>query len=153
MSRSSAEGHAGFRLCSGFRPGLSSPPGVRDSAQVEPLAALAAVFALTVGLGLYVHALGGTVSTGPRPLAPTALDAVASAASDPTGVIDPARLDVARGAAPADHDLNATVTTGDGYWAVGPPIPPGVPDRARRRVAVASRRNRTVTGRLRVVVW
>jgi hypothetical protein len=142
MSRSSADGPG--------RP--SGTAGERG--QVEPLAALAAVFALTVGLGLYTGALHAAVPTpADDDLAPTALDAVAGTASDPTGVIDPERLPSALAAGPDRHRTNATLVAAGRQWAVGPPAPNDASDRARRRVAVDVGANRTAVGRLRVVVW
>ncbi|MFB6205036.1 MAG: hypothetical protein ABEJ05_00705 [Haloglomus sp.] len=121
---------------------------------MEPLAALAAVFAVTLGLGLYVGALHGVV---PEPtasvLAPMALDAVAGAASGPTGVVDPERLSSAVANGPDGHRLNLTLAASERRWRVGPSPPTAASDRAARRVAVAVSEARTAVGRLRVVVW
>ncbi|WP_276260940.1 DUF7285 family protein [Haloglomus litoreum] len=142
MSRSSADGRA--------RP--SAAPGERG--QVEPLAALAAILAVTAGFGLYTGALHAAVPTPAEPgLAPTALDAVAGAASDPTGVVDPERLSPALAAGPDRKLVNATLDAGRRRWTVGPPVPDDARDRARRRVAVDTGPNRTAVGTLRVVVW
>ncbi|WP_254831129.1 DUF7285 family protein [Haloglomus salinum] len=142
MSRSSAE-------CSG--PYGWAPV---SRGQVEPLAALAAVFAVTAALGLYTGALQAAI---PEPtgadLAPTALDAVAEAVSDRTGVVDPTRLSAAPGAGPEGRRLNATLTAADRRWCAGPPIPAAASDRAARRIAVDTAVSRTTVGRLRVVVW
>lgn len=142
MSRSSAE---------------AATPSSRASlrrGQVEPLAALAAVFAVTVALGLYAGALQSASPPVAEPdPAPPALDAVAGAASDATGVLDPGRLAPALGAAPDDRRVNATLTADGRQWRVGPPTPATVSGRAGRRVAVATAPNRTAVGRLRVIVW
>jgi hypothetical protein len=142
MSRSSGE-----RLATGPEPGTGR-------AQVEPLAALAAVFAVTIGFGIYTGALGAAMPA-PDETAPTrsALDAVAGAASDDTGVVTPDRLGTALDAAPGEHRVNATLTTAERRWTAGPPTPASSADRATRRVAVATTPDRTRVGRLRVVLW
>jgi hypothetical protein len=143
MSRSSADG-----------PGGPLATAATERAQVEPLAALAAVLAVTVGFGLYTGALQAAMPTpGDPDLAPTALDRIAGATSDATGVVDPRRLGEALTAAPDRHRLNATIVAAGRHWAVGPPLTGAASDRARRRVAVDIGPNRTVVGRLRVVVW
>lgn len=137
--------------------GPEHPPATasgRGRGQVEPLAALAAVLAVTAGVGLYTGALHAAVPAPTDPdLAPTALDGIAGTASDATGVVDPARLPPALAAGPDRHQVNATIDAGARQWAVGPPIPDETSDRARRRVAVDIGPNRTAVGRLRVVVW
>lgn len=142
MSRSSGE-----RAVDASR---TTAPG---RAQVEPLAALAAVFAVVAGLSIYAGALDGAVPPEREPrLAPTAVDSVADAASDPTGVVVPSRLIGAQNATPAGRRLNATLTAAGERWAVGPPIPDGATDRAARRVGVRAD-DGVALGRLRVVVW
>lgn len=144
MSRSSAERRA---------VGPEQGPG---RGQVEPLAALAAVFAVTIGFGLYAGTLQAAV---PEPsatdLSPTVLDAVAGAASHPTGVVVPARLSDALAAAPDDTSVNATLTAARRRWHAGPPVPVNATDRAGRRVSVetGTATSRIALGRLRVVVW
>lgn len=122
--------------------------------QVEPLAALAAVFAVVVGLGIYAGALDAVVPA-PRAerLAPAAADAVSAAATDPTGVVDPGRLPAAIDAGPRGHRLNATLRAGDRRWTAGPPVPASATDRASKRVSVRGPADRPAVGRLRVVVW
>lgn len=134
------------------RPRHEPSGGVR--AQAEPLAALAAVFAVIVGLGIYVGGLHAAVpAAGPEPVAPTALDAAVDRTSDPAGVLAPGRLARVPDVAPAGHRVNATLTTADRQWRIGPPVPADATDRAARRVAVRQAPNRTVVGRLRVIVW
>lgn len=121
---------------------------------MEPLAALAAIFAVTVGLGLYVGGLHAALApSGMEPVAPTALDAVVDRTSDATGIVAPGHLSHASDVAPASHRLNATLTAAGRQWQVGPPVPADTPDRAGRRVAVELAPNHTTVGRLRVVVW
>jgi hypothetical protein len=142
MSRSSGEGGR-------------TPNGRCDQrGQTEPLAALAAVFAVTVGLGIYAGGLHASLPpAGNERLAPTALDTAADRTSDTTGVLMPERLSRAPDAAPAGHRLNATLTADGRLWRVGPQIPEEVADGAARRVAVRLAPNRTTVGRLRVVIW
>lgn len=138
MSRSSGEGRS---------------PAPDRRAQVEPLAALAAVFAVVVGLGLYAGALDGAVPPDQEPEpAPTVVDSVADAASDPTGVVEPSLLPTAQSTVPDDRRVNATLTAGSERWVVGPPVPEGPTDRAARRVGVRTG-DGIALGRLRVVVW
>jgi hypothetical protein len=118
------------------------------------LAALAAVFAVTVGLGIYAGGLQAALPpAGDEQLAPTALDAAAERTSDTTGTLTPRHLSRALGAAPSGHRLNATLTADGRQWRVGPPIPAAAADSSARRVAVRIAPNRTAVGRLRVVVW
>ena len=141
MSRSSGEGRR-------VRPSH----GVR--AQVEPLAALAAVLAVSLGLGIYTGALHAAIPVPEdRQHAPTALDAVADRVGDDTGVLAPESLPAATAVAPDGRRLNATLTADDRRWHLGPPIPAAASDRASRRVPVRVVPNRTAVGRLRVVVW
>lgn len=138
---------------SGDAPG-DPVASVRERGQVEPLAALAAVLAVVVGFGLYTGALHAAVP-GPtdEELAPTVLDALVGTTSDPTGVVDPARLPAALATGPDRQLVNATLVAVGRRWAAGPPIPDDASDRARRRVAVDVGPNRTAVGSLRVVVW
>ncbi len=132
-------------------------PSVR--AQATPTTALVAVFALSVGLGLYVVALGDVTPTSNRhPAGPTlrrAYDRVTSG-----GVASPASLADAVDAEPEGYEVNATLTAGSKRWTAGPAVPPDAsgatesnPDRASRRVSVRTAPGRVVPGRLRVEVW
>jgi hypothetical protein len=127
--------------------------------QVEPTAALVAVFAVCVGLSLYAgvandfasHRGLSASSSGPDETARQAADAVADA-SRTSGVIVPDRLPSALDAGPSGLRLNATLSTADRRWRAGPTPPP--------RSAVARLRVTTVVGpgdvdpaTLRVEVW
>ncbi|WP_318566848.1 DUF7285 family protein [Salinigranum marinum] len=125
--------------------------GARRRAQVEPLAALAALFAVCVGLSVYALVLADAGRPTDRGLAEPALAAVDDAVSV-SGVAHPARLDRAVDARPSGTRLNVTLTTDSRAWAVGP-TPAVHGDRATRRVSVRLGPGRVRVGRLRVVVW
>jgi len=136
MSRSSDEGQV-------------EPSG---KGQVEPTAALAAVFAVCVGVSLYAGVLHGALpGPGERAVATQAVDRVHEQAST-AGVVRPGKLDRAPAAAPAGHRLNATLTVGERRWRVGP-APPAAADGATRRVSVHLGPASVRPGRLGVVLW
>lgn len=154
MSRSSGDRRCHRR--GGCRPGVRRRRTGRR-AQVEPLAALAAVLAVVVGLGLYAGALDDAAPRErERRLAPITVDGVADGASGPTGVLDPERLPAALDAAPDGRRVNATLTTDDGRWTAGPAPPVEATDRAARRVGVRpgdGTASSVELGRLRVILW
>jgi hypothetical protein len=121
--------------------------------------ALAAVLAVTVGIGLYTSVAGGFLDgLGGREerrdastLARQAADRVADTARV-DGSIRPARLAEAVRAGPTGYRLNATLLTRSSRWRAGPPVP----DRAvgaERRVAVHLGPGRVRPAVLRVEVW
>lgn len=121
-------------------------------AQVEPLAALAALFAVSVGLSLYGVVLVDAGHPTDRNLAEPTLDAVDDAVTA-GAVTRPARLDQASDQAPTGARLNVTLSTETDRWTVGPaPSHPRV-DRATKRVSVRLGPGRIRVGSLRVVVW
>jgi hypothetical protein len=124
--------------------------------QVEPAAALAAVFAVCLGLSLYAGVATDAVSTGrladgPDGTARQAADAVADAARS-TGAVVPGRLAGALDAGPSGHRLNATLRTADRRWTVGP-APPTRASVARTRVTARVGPAEVVPATLRVEVW
>lgn len=121
-------------------------------AQVEPLAALAAVFAVCVGLALYAGVLSSVTPETSRDLAGPTLDRVHDRLST-GGVGVPARLDAAADAGPEGYDLNVSLAADDRRWTLGPNPPPGVDDTASRPTGVRVAAGRVHSGRLRVVVW
>lgn len=134
---------------------MSSSPG---RGQVEPLAALVAVFAVGVGLALYVGAVDATIPTfaSDRELAePTADVLVAEAADAATGTVDPPLEPVVDGARPTAHEFNATLRTDAGRWTAGPtrPHPLALDDCAQREVAVRIEPGVVRPGILEVCVW
>jgi hypothetical protein len=118
---------------------------------VEPLAALAALFAVCVGLSTYAVVLAGVDTPTNRDVAGPAL---ATVHDDVTvrGVVDPERLGRAVDGGPTGHRLHVSVRTDGQQWTVGPPAPRHG-DRASRRVSVRLGPGRVRAGRLRVVVW
>jgi hypothetical protein len=131
---------------------VSGDDGDPGRAQVEPLAALAAVFAVCVGLTLYAGVLSSVTPGTSRDLAEPTLDRVHDRLST-GGVGVPARLDTAAHAGPDGYDLNVSLTADDRRWTLGPSPPPGVADTASRSTGVRVAAGRVRPGRLRVVVW
>lgn len=121
-------------------------------AQVEPLAALAAVFAVCVGLALYAGVLSSATPETSRDLAAPTLDRVHDRLST-GGVAVPERLDAAQSAGPDGYDLNVSLTADDRRWAVGPTPPGTAADAASRSAGIRVTPGRVAPGRLRVVVW
>lgn len=130
-------------------------PGVwpvhSDRGQVEPLAALAALFAVCVGITTYAAVLADTGHVGDRDRAGPALAAVEDAVTV-RGVVHPDRLERARDRGPSGMQLNVTVATERRRWTHGPP-PGQQADRAVTAVSVRLGPGRLRTGRLRVAVW
>jgi hypothetical protein len=124
-----------------------------DRAQVEPLAALAAVFAVGVGLALYVGVLdvATPLTNGDREMAPAAADRVTAAASSFGGIEPPDGSTVAA-ARPTGYDLNVTLRTADASWAAGPPRT-GDAACERRSVGVQVAPGRIRPGELEVCTW
>lgn len=124
--------------------------------QVEPTAALAAVFAVCVGLSLYAGVVGdavsnGSLSVGPDRTGRQAADAVADTARS-SGVVVPGKLAGALDAGPSGQRLNATLRTADRRWTAGP-TPPARATTARLRVSVRVAPADVDPATLRVAVW
>jgi len=119
--------------------------------QVEPIAALAAILALTAAFGVYglVHARVPLGGSDPHPAA-TACARVGDAL-DPAPVDPHTLASATRGVAP-DRSLNVTLRTATGRWTVGPPRPARA-DVASRLVPVRVGDRRVRPGRLVVAVW
>lgn len=118
-------------------------------ATVEPLAALAAVFAVGVGLALYAGAL--PVSEDEAGLdAAGVLQEVRLAATD-GAVLDPTRVAVPPDV-PAGWRVNVTLRTRSRTRQLGPPVA-GTPARADRPITVRLAPGRLRPGRLSVAVW
>lgn len=123
----------------------------RSSARgyVEPIAALAAVFALGVGLTMYAGTLADAGTGDDRQVARTVLDSLTQEA-ETLVVLRPGRLHAA--AVPNGWSANLTLVSPAGRWTRGAAPPPDA-DRASRRVAVRLGPGRVRPGRLRVAVW
>ncbi|MFC5367042.1 DUF7285 family protein [Salinirubrum litoreum] len=127
--------------------------GTEDTrGQVEPLAALAAVFAVCVGLALYGGVLSSVTPETSRNLAEPTLDRVHDRVST-GGVAVPERLDAARAVGPEGYDLNLSLTADDRRWSVGETPPQSTTDTASRPTGVRIVPGRVDPGRLRVVIW
>jgi hypothetical protein len=121
--------------------------------QVEPLAALAALFAVCVGLSTYAVVLteAGARVQPERDVATPTLAAVHDAVTE-RGVVHPDRLRRALVHDPTGWRLAVVLHTSDRRWAVGPSWPSAA-ERAERPVSVRLGPGRVSAGRLRVVVW
>ncbi|PSP83734.1 hypothetical protein BRC96_07920 [Halobacteriales archaeon QS_6_64_34] len=121
-------------------------------AATEPLAALAAVFAVTAGLALYAGTLGDTLAGvgSDRDLATPTADAVERQLTT-GGVVDPGRVPDSRSAIPSGYEANVTLRA-ERQWSAGP-TPPAGADTDTRTVSVALGPATVRRGRLRVAVW
>lgn len=124
-----------------------------DKGQTEPLAALIAVFALGVGLSLYVGVLDATLPslTNDREIAPTAADKFLAEAQS-FGSVEPPIADATADASPNGYRLNATIRAAGETWTEGPPR------RERgscvdRSISVRTAPGQIRPGRLEVCVW
>jgi hypothetical protein len=134
--------------------------GSRDSArrraesrraQTEPLAALAAVFAVGVALTTYAGVLDATVPTPGRNLAEPTVERAERAVSK-AGVADPDRLAAGLRAGPDGYEVNLTLRSDGRTWHDGP-TPPESADAATLAVSVRLGPGRVRPGRLRAEVW
>jgi hypothetical protein len=120
--------------------------------QVEPVAAIVAVFALGVGLTVYAGAVDDALpGTEPRNVAQPTLSAVEDAV-ERAGVVRPDRLSRVGSVVPAGRRLNVTLTAGERAWSHGDPAPDSA-QRASTRVSVELGPGRVRPGRLTVRVW
>ncbi|MFB6302248.1 MAG: hypothetical protein ABEH78_05240 [Haloferacaceae archaeon] len=121
--------------------------------QVEPTVALAAVFGVVVGIGLYAGVLADAMpGARDRNLAVPTAERVHDELAPTAEIVVPDRLDRIPGTAPAGHRLNVTVTVATGRWTVGPGAPPTA-DTATRRTSVRIGPGKVRPGTLRVEVW
>jgi hypothetical protein len=125
-----------------------------DRATTEPLAALVAVFAVTLGLALYAGVLDdafGTLDDDRNVAAPTA-DTVEQRLSS-AGVVQPEVLDDALDAVPANYHGNVTITATTGERWSGGREPPSNADIETRTVSVRVGPGVVRRGTLTVRVW
>jgi len=124
-----------------------------DRGQTEPIAALAAVFALGIGLTMYAGALDATLPRlhTDREMAPTAADRLQTDASR-FGAVDPPLNESVQAARPTGYRLNATLRTEGHRWAAGPPRP-SAPECVERRLTVRTAPAHVRPGVLEVCVW
>jgi len=119
--------------------------------QVEPLAALVAVFAVGAALSVYAGVLDEAVPAPDRNVAEPTVDRVERRLTD-AGVVDPTDLRTGLNAGPDGYRLNITLTADGETWRVGPTPPPSA-DAAETSVSVRVGPGRIRPGRLRAEVW
>jgi len=121
-------------------------------AQVEPTAALVAVFAVAVGLTLYAGALDSLpAAEDSRRVAEPTLSRVHESLTA-SGVADSADLSDTLAAGPDGYHVAVTLAADGERWRVGPAAPPTAAT-AARPVSVRIAAGVVVSGRLRVEVW
>jgi len=120
--------------------------------QVEPLAALAVVLAVSAAIVVYVGALDDAIPARPEPETPQTIQHRIERNLSTAGAVDAETLDAALATVPDGWRANVTLVSGDSRWDAGP-APPGDGQRVRRRVSVALGPERIRPGQLRVVVW
>lgn len=139
------------------RNGAGGPAATPDSSagvdrgQTEPLAALAALLAVGVGLALFAGAAADGPAASDRSLADPALERATATALD-DGVVDPKDLPAPRTVAPDGYEARVTLLFDGRQRAVGP-RPPDDADRASRPVTVRVAPGDLRSGRLVVEVW
>ncbi len=120
--------------------------------QVEPVAAIVAVFTLGVGLTIYAGAVDDALpGTEPRNVAQPTLSAVEDAV-EMAGVVRPTRLSRVDAVVADGHQLNVTLTAGARRWSRGESAPKSA-QQASTRVSVGLGTERVRSGRLTVRVW
>ena len=127
------------------------PPSRDARGQVEPLAALVAVFAVGVAVTTYAGLVDATLPTPDRNLAEPTVERAGRAISD-HGVADPAALREGLRAGPDGYRVNLTLAAAGQEWHAGQAPPPGA-DAAETRVSVRVAPGRIRLGRLRAAVW
>ncbi|MDS0220680.1 hypothetical protein NDI54_04855 [Haloarcula sp. S1AR25-5A] len=129
-----------------------SPSSAR--ATTEPLAALVAVFAVTLGMSLYAGVLDDAFRTldDDRNIATPTADTVEQQVTS-AGIVQPERLSMGLDTMPANYHGNATVATTTGErWSTGRE-PPNSADTETRTVSVRVRPGSVHRGTLTVRVW
>lgn len=119
--------------------------------QVEPTAALVALFAVCAGVTLYATALDGALPSPDRDRAGPTLSRIHDSLEH-AGVVRPDALAAARATAPDRYRVNVSLAADGRRWTAGP-APPREADAARRRVSVRTGPGRIRPGWLRVEVW
>lgn len=117
--------------------------------QIEPLAAVVAVFAVGLGVTAYAGVLDTALVPTERNVAEPTLERVESTVTE-DGTVRP--TDLSTDCGPDGYDLRVTVTTDERWWAAGPRPPRGA-QTASRFVSVRVEPGVVEPGRLRVEVW
>lgn len=123
------------------------------NAQVEPLAALAAVLAVTAVFGIATGVFADSLpDRSESPPTETTLSRVVHTLSAGS-VLEPQRLDPRRlaGTTPPGYRYHVTIRAGDRSWTIGP-TPPSTAATAAEPVPVRVD-DRVLPGRIRVVIW
>lgn len=137
-----------------------------DRAQVEPVAALVAVFAVGTALSVYAGVLDSTLQTPDRNLAEPTVEQAEHAVAD-VGVLNPEALPTGLRAGPDGYQVNLTLDAAGQTWHAGPTPPPSADtadsadsadsadtaDTADLAVSVQVGPGRIRPGRLRAEVW
>jgi len=125
-----------------------------DRATTEPLAALIAVFAVTLGVSLYAGVVDDAFNTldDDRNIATPTADTVEQRLSS-AGVVRPEKLDSALDGVPANYHGNATITATTGERWSGGQKPPNSADIEARTVSVQIGPGAVRRGTLTVRVW
>jgi hypothetical protein len=124
-------------------------------AQVEPLAALVAVFAVGVALASYAGLVDATLPTPDRNLGEPTVERAERAISE-HGVVAPAHLPEGLRAGPDGYRVNLTLAVAGREWHAGPALPDSranTADASRTRVSVRIAPGKIRPGRLRAEVW
>lgn len=131
----------------------STREGERCRSQAEPTVALAAVFAVAVGVSLYATVLADATPETDREVAEPTLERVHERLTR-GGVTAPDRIDAAAAAGPPGYDLNVTLEAAGREWYVGPTMGTdrGEAGAASRRVSVRVAPGVVRSGRLGVRV-
>lgn len=119
--------------------------------QVEPLAALVAVFAVGAGLALYAGVATEALPASGRNVAEPTLGSVRAAVSD-HGVVVPRRLSAGLRAVPEGYAAHVAVVATERAWHAGPPPDPAA-DVATVRVTARTGPATVRPATLRVEVW
>ena len=119
--------------------------------QTEPLAVLAALFAVGAGIALYAGVVDTSLDRREAPDADPTLDRVRGEVAE-NGVVDPAALGEAAAAAPDGHDVRIVLTADGRKRTAGPESPPDARS-ASRTVSVRVAPGAVRVGRLDVEVW
>lgn len=128
-----------------------APGQSADRGQTEPLAALAALLAVGIGLAVFAGAAGQAPAVSDRSLAEPALERTAvTVLAD--GVVDPKELPDPETVAPDGYEARVTLLFANRERHVGP-RPPADADRASRPVTVRVAPGDQRPGRLVVEVW
>ncbi len=119
--------------------------------QVEPLAAISAVFAVCIGMSLAAGVFIDTAPTDQRSVVEPTLDRT-SATLLSGGAVDPVALETMADPAPDGYQATVTIHTLESEWQQGP-TPPSTAMTATRSISVRVAPGVKRPGTLQVAVW